>query len=197
MKREEIEEMIPGITKEQLDALLDKAGGEIDALKARGRAREDALKEQLEEANAAIAERDGKIAESMSAEERMAAREKELADQAASFARKSNELDAKAIFVAGGVPEGNMDALLATVVSEDTERTKALAEAIVATVGAKADAVTSQVMDELLKGNPTPPAGTGGGSGAPTTVKEFLALPYSEQIAMRESNPSILSELKN
>lgn len=196
MKREEIEEMIPGITKEQIDALLDKAGGEIDALKARHKAKTDAMQAQIDEASAAIAERDGKIAESMSAEERMAAREEELAAKAAEFARKSNELDAKAIFVAGGVPDDKLGDLLANVVSDDAGRTKALAEAIVATMGAKADAVTAQVKDELLRSNPTPPAGTGGGTGGPATMKEFLALPYSEQLAIKKGNPNILSDLK-
>lgn len=115
---------------------------------------------------------------------------------ASEFARKSNELDAKAIFAEAGVPADQIAALLANVVSDDAERTRALAESIVATMDAKAKAVDAAVRDELLKSNPVPGGGSGGGDALPTTVKDFLALDTAQQIALKEANPDLISQLK-
>lgn len=196
MKREEIEEIVPGITKEQLDAILDKAGNDIEAVKARAKAKADDLQGKLDAANEAISNYEIEAKKSMTAEQQLEAREKELADMASEFARKSNELDAKAIFAEAGVPADQIAALLANVVSDDAERTRALAESIVATMDAKAKAVDAAVRDELLKSNPVPGGGSGGGDALPTTVKDFLALDTAQQIALKEANPGLISKLK-
>lgn len=196
MKREEIEEIVPGITKEQLDAIMDKAGSDIEAVKTRAKAKADDLQGKLDAANEAISNYEIEAKKSMTAEQQLEAREKELADMASEFARKSNELDAKAIFAEAGVPADQIGALLANVVSEDAERTRALAESIVATMDAKAKAVDAAVRDELLKANPVPAGGSGGGDALPTTVKDFLALDTAQQIALKEANPNLISQLK-
>lgn len=188
--------MVPGITKEQVDALLDRAGKDIEAVKSRERAKATELQGKLDDANEAITNYELEAKKNMSAEEKMAAREKELADMASEFARKSNELDAKAIFAEAGVPAEQMAALLANVVSDDAERTRALAESIVATMKAKAKAVDEAVRDELLKSNPKPAGSAGGGDTAPATVTEFLNLPVEQQIALKEANPDLISQLK-
>lgn len=196
MKREEIEEIVPGITKEQLDAILDKAGSDIEAVKNRAKAKADDLQGKLDAANEAISNYEIEAKKSMTAEQQLEAREKELADMASEFARKSNELDAKAIFAEAGVPADQIAALLANVVSDDAERTRALAESIVATMDAKAKAVDAAVRDELLKANPAPAGGSGGGDALPTTVKDFLALDTAQQIALKDANPDLISQLK-
>lgn len=196
MKREEIEEIVPGITKEQIDALLDKAGNDIESVKSRAKAKEADLKNKLDAANEAISNYEIEAKKNMTAEQQIEAREKELADMANEFARKSNELDAKAIFADAGIPAEQIGPLLANVVSEDAERTKALAESIVATMDAKAKAVDAAVRDELLKANPAPSGGSGGGNALPTTVKEFLALDVEQQIALKDANPNLISQLK-
>lgn len=196
MKREEIEEIVPGITKEQIDEILNRAGSDIEAVKSRAKAKEDDLKGKLEAANEAITNYEVEAKKNMTAEQQLEAREKELAEQASAFARKSNELDAKAIFAEAGVPADQMGALLENVVSDDAERTKALAESIVSAMTAKANAVDAAVRDELLKSNPAPDGGAGGGTGAPTTVKEFLALPVEQQFALKQADPSLISKLK-
>ena len=187
---------MPGITKEQLDAILDKAGHDIEAVKARAKAKADDLQGKLDAANEAISNYEIEAKKSMTAEQQLEAREKELADMASEFARKSNELDAKAIFAEAGVPADQIAALLANVVSDDAERTRALAESIVATMDAKAKAVDAAVRDELLKSNPVPGGGSGGGDALPTTVKDFLALDTAQQIALKEANPDLISQLK-
>ena len=56
--------------------------------------------------------------------------------------------------------------------------------------------MAKQTKDDLLKGNPKLNGGDKGNGNVPTTVKDFLALPYDQQLALKEANPNILSQLK-
>lgn len=204
MKREEVTELFPGATDEQVDALLNKVGAEINPLKRSLRdttakldeastaleatkASEAGLKSQLEDA----AE---KIRAGMTAEELLAQREREAAEREREFLLKSNGLDAKALFVEAGVfDEEDIDALVAQVVSEDAEQTTERAKRIVDTVIKQRRAVEESTRDALMKANPKPAGGDGGS--APMKRSDFLKLDYSEQLAMKQANPDILSQL--
>ena len=204
MKREDVKALFPDATEEQVTAFLNKVGEELNPLKrdlkdAQG-ARDTAqaaladaqqqgatLQEQLDAANA-------QLDAHMTDEERIAAREKAAADREREFALKSNALDAREVFVQSGFfAADDIDALVEQVTGEDADATKSRAERIVATVKSQREAVEKATKDALLKQNPK--LGGNGGDGAPTTMKEFLALPLSEQVAMKQANPNILKEL--
>ena len=207
MKREDVREQFPDATEDQVDAVLNKVRDELNPLKkqlkdaeserdtaksslAESQASAAALQEQLDEANA-------KLEEGMTAEERIAAREKAAEEREREFNLKSNSLDAKEIFVqAGCFEEDEIAELVEQVTSEDAEKTKARAQRIVDTVTKQREAVAKETKDALLKTNPSLGGDGEGGGGAPKTRKEFLALPLKEQIALKEANPNILSELK-
>ena len=208
MKREDVKELFPDATEEQVDNILNKFGEELNPLKKQLRDAEserdeaqsalatsqvDAanFKNQLDEANA-------KIEEGMTAEERIAAREKAADDREREFNLKSNGLDAKEIFVqAGCFEEDEIAELVEQVTSNDNEQTKARAQRIVDTVTKQREAVAKETKAALLRENPTLGDGDGAGSvGLPKNMKEFLALDYTEQLAIKEANPDILSQLK-
>lgn len=206
MKREEVREIFPEATDEQIDAILNKNGSEINPLRSKlktaeserddaqaaltaSQASEASYKKQLEEANATIQA-------GMSDEERIAAREKAAEDREREFTLKSNGLDAKSIFVAAGCFEAEeIEALVEQVTTSDAEQTKARAQRIVDTVAKQRDAVEKATKDALLKDNPNLSGGDDGKGGTPTTKKDFMALPYEDQLAMMETNPQILSQL--
>jgi hypothetical protein len=207
MKREEVREIFPEATDEQVDAILNKNGSEINPLRSRlktaeserddaraaltaAQASEASVRQQLDEANAAIQA-------GMSDEERIAAREKAAEDREREFTLKSNGLDAKGIFVGAGCFEADeIEELVEQVVTADPEQTKARAQRIVDTVSRQREAVAKETQDALLKDNPHLGGGDGGDGGAPTTKKEFMGLPYDQQLAAMEANPQILSQLK-
>lgn len=204
MKREEVTELFPGATDEQVDAILNKFAGELNPLKRSlkdatskldeanasleaTKASEAGLKSQLEDATA-------KIQAGMTAEELLAQREKEAEAREREFLLKSNGLDAKALFVEAGVfDEEDIGALVAQVVSDDAEQTTERAKRIVETVLRQRKAVEEATREELMRANPKPK----GASGVDTPMKraDFLSLPYTEQLAMKEANPDILSQL--
>lgn len=207
MKREEVKELFPDATEEQIDGILNKFGEELNPVKkqlkdaeserdeaqsalAASQADAAGYKTQLDEANA-------KLEEGMTAEERIAAREKAADDREREFNLKSNGLDAKEIFVqAGCFEEEEIAELVEQVTSDDVEQTKARAQRIVDTVTKQREAVAKETKAALLKENPKLGDGADGNPGVPKTMKEFLALDYKEQLALKEANPDILSELK-
>lgn len=206
MKREEVREIFPDATDEQIDAILNKNGNEINPLKTKlktaeserddaqaalsaSQASEASYKQQLDEANATIQA-------GMSDEERIAAREKAAEDREREFTLKSNGLDAKSIFVAAGCFEAEeIEELVEQVTTSDAEQTKARAQRIVDTVAKQREAVEKATKDAMLKDNPNLSGGDDGKGGTPATKKDFMALPYEEQLALMETNPQILSQL--
>lgn len=207
MKREEVKAIFPTATDDEVDAILNEFGKELNPLKRQLRdaqgERDDArdalaaaqadaagLKGQLEDAQA-------RIEAGMSDEERIAAREKAAEDREREFTLKSNGLDAKGIFVEAGCFDADeIEGLVAQVTVADADQTRERARLIVDTVVKQREAVAKQTQDDLLKANPKPVGGDKGNGGMPTTVKEFLDLPYDRQLELKEANPGILSQLK-
>lgn len=207
MKREEVREIFPEATDEQIDAILNKNGSEINPLKGKLKAAEgerDAARAALSESQASEAsyrqqldEANAQIQAGMSDEERIAAREKAAEDREREFILKSNGLDAKGIFVSAGCFEAeDIDDLVIQVTTADPYQTKAAAQRLVAMVAKQRESVEKATRDALLKANPHLDGGDGGDGKVPTTRKDFLAMPYADQLALKEANPNILSELK-
>ena len=206
MKREEVREIFPNATDEEITTILNKFGEELNPLKGRlkdAEAERDTAKSALAESQASSAalqgqldEANAKLTEGMTAEERIAAREKAAEAREREFNLKSNGLDAKEIFVkAGCFEEGEIAELVEQVTGDDAEQTKARAQRIVDTVAKQREAVEKATRAALLKENPSL-GGNGGEPGAPATMKDFLALPYEQQLQLKEANPDILSQLK-
>ena len=206
MKREEVKEIFPTATEEEIDSLLNKIGAELNPLKKELKETKDSLstaqtdlqsaresgilfKQQLDEAQA-------KLDEGLSDEERIAAREAAAEQREKDFNLRLNGLDAKEIFVSAGCFDADeIDALVSQVTTDDAEATKNKAHVLVDMVTKQRQAVEAATRDALLKENPKPD-GAGSEGGVPTTVTDFLKLPYNEQVALKEANPGLISQLK-
>ena len=207
MKRDEVLGYFPEATEEQISGILNQVGSELNPLKSRlekAEAERDEARGALEESRASEAgykarldEAEAKVEEGMSAEERMAARETAADEREREFAVKSNALDAKEIFVeAGCFAEDELAELVEQVSSEDGDATRARAKRIVDTVARQREAAAKEAKDAALRGNPKLEDGGDGESAGPATLKDFLELPLERQMALKEGNPDILSQLK-
>lgn len=206
MKREDVEKFFPDATAEQVDGILNQIGSELNPLKQSVEeltaGRDDALA-RLAKAEGEAATYKGKaeklaakVESDMSAEERLEQLQKESEQQRLEFLVKSNALDARAILLDGGIPAEQCEALVEQVVSDDLEKTRSLAQSIVDVAKAQKEAAEQATKAALLQQNPKlggagdtpPPAG-------PKTMKEFLTLPYEQQLQLKAADPDVMSKL--
>lgn len=204
MKREDVTGIFPNATDEEIDSILNKVGEELNPLKkqfadeqkARETAEGDLEKVRVSEAGlkAELEKVNEKLEADMTAEERIAAREKAAEEREAEFTLRTNQLEAKAIFVEAGCFDADeIDDLVAQVSNGDLDVTKANAKRIVDTVNKQREAVEKATKNELLKGNPK--IDDLGGGEATMKKSEFKALPIEKQIEMKQANPDIISQL--
>lgn len=204
MKREEVRELFPEASDEQIDAILNKAGSEINGLRTQLKDAEDQLaatKTSLESSQADAAgyksrleEAQKQIEAGMSAEDLIAQREKAAEEREREFVLKSNALDAKAILVgAGCFSDEEVEELVERVTTDDAEATKKFAQSLVDMAEKQRKSAEEAARDALLKENPKLQGGAS--EGVPTTVEEFLKLDYKEQLALKEADPDIVKKL--
>lgn len=191
MKRDWLKQQLgEAATDELVDAIMAANGRDVNAANAKG----EALRSQLEEANAKVGELTEQASGKLSEAEKWQ-RELEKANKRADEAvRELNETSAVAVFAKAGLTEEEYSPLLGSVVSGDRDRTVASAQAIADLVSGKVAAAREQAGKDAL-GKMAPPAG-GEPSASVTTVGEFLALPYDQQLSLKRANPGIIQQLK-
>ena len=158
MTREDIKKQFPDATEEQITALLNINGTDIENEKKKNvdpkelkQLREDAAAyKKLQDANLTDAE---KI-------------QKALDDAAASKAdydKKSNRLEVEKILVAAGLTEEDYKDVIDGLVSEDTDASKTLATNLANMLSKQKESVKQKTKEELMDG--TNRAGGEDGSG--------------------------------
>lgn len=200
MKREDVERVFPDATQEQVDGILNQVGSELNPLKRSVEeltaSRDEALARLTKAEGDAASYKDraeelaAQVQSGMSAEERLEQLQRESEQQRLEFLMKSNALDARTILIDGGIPAEQCDALVEQVVSEDLEKTRALAQSIVDVARSQKDAAEQATKAALLQQNPKP-GGAGGGSGS-ISKEEFDKLPYGKKLEMLKESPDLL-----
>lgn len=195
MKREDILALFPEASKEQIDAILDANGRDINEVKSHEKKATADLQAKLDAANeekagfeSKIAELTGQVQKGLSAEELLAQKEAEAEQAKLDFTLKSNALEARAIFVELGLEKETLDALVAQVTVADEETTKKNAQAIFDVVKTQKEAAITATKDELLKGNPK----IGGAETvAGMTKEDFNKLSYSKKLELIGEHPEL------
>lgn len=160
MTREDIKKQFPDATEEQITALLNINGTDIEGAKKNNvdpkvlkQLQEDsAAYKKLQEADLTDAE---KIQRALS----------EAAASKAEFAKKSNRLDVEKILVGAGLTEEDYKDLIDGLVSEDADASKALATNLANMLTKQKEAAVQKTKEELMDGTQTPGSGGNGGSG--------------------------------
>ncbi len=163
MTREQVKELFPDATEEQIKSLLNINGADIETEKKKNvdpkelkQLREDsAAYKKLQEANLTDAEKIQKALQDAEASK-------------AEFAKKSNKLDVEKILVAAGLVEEDYKDLIDTLVSDDAEKSKASATAFAGLVSKQKEAAIQKTKEEMMDNTQTP----GGDGGAENKEKE-------------------------
>ena len=160
MTREDVKKQFPDATDEQIKAILDINGTDIEGAKKNNV--DPKVLKQLQEDSAAykkLQEADLTDAEKI---------QKALADAAASkadFQKKSNRLDVEKILVGAGLTEEDYKDLIDGLVSEDADASKALATNLANMLKKQKEAAVQKTKEELMDGTKTPGSENNGGAG--------------------------------
>ena len=159
MTRDDIKKQFPDATEEQITALLNINGTDIEGAKKNNV--DPKLLKQLQEDSAAYK----KLQEANLTDAEKIQRALQDAESAkVDFTKKSNRLDVEKILVAAGLTEEDYGALIDTLVSDDAEKSKAAATAFASLVSKQKEAAVQKTKEEMMDGTQTP-GGDGGSAG--------------------------------
>lgn len=183
MTREELKEIMPDITDEQITAFLNKHHEELNA----------SADEKLKNAKAALADatKARKTAEKelkelkeshLSDDEKLQKALEEAEASKADYAKKLNRLEVEKLFVDAGITSEYYEPIIDSVVTDDAEASKKLAGSFVDVMKSQKEA-TEKALREELSIAPNPHAARrkdddGGDGGKP-------ALTAAEQVAQK------------
>lgn len=172
MTREQIREQFPDATEEQITALLNINGTDIESAKKNNvdpkelkQLREDSeAYKKLQEANLTDAEKIQK-----------ALQEAETAKL--DFAKKSSKLEVEKILVAAGLSEEDYKGLIDGLVTEDAEASKTRANSLADVLKKQKEAIEKKTKEDLMDGTPKP-GGTGGKEDEKTQAEKIAEKLY-------------------
>lgn len=191
MHRDKLKELLgDAATDDVLNAIMDANGKDINAAKSG----KDDLKAQLSAAQARVEELTKASEANMTDAEKWQRSLDEANERADKALRDLSEQSAVAVFAAAGIGEDEYKAFMPSIVSGDRKATVAAAKAIADMVSAKVAAANDAATKQAF-GGMKPPAGGDPATGAPSTLAEFMALPYARQAELKSQNPTILDQL--
>ena len=190
MQRDKLKELLgEAATDELVDAIMAANGRDVNAAKSGS----EALRKQLEEANAKV----GELTEAANAkltDEEKWQRELEKANAARDAAIRSlNEQSAVAVFAGAGLAEDDYKPFLGSIVTADQATTTANAKAIADLVTAKVAAAKEQAGKEALGGMKGPAGGDP--SNGTMTKADFDKLGFSKQLELKSTNPELFKQM--
>lgn len=112
----------------------------------------------------------------MTDEERQAEQAKAQSEEYKKVKMQLNEMTAKNIFSEAGFKKEDYGELLKSIVQEDSEKTKILAETICNTMLNQKKEIEKQVTDKIVKGTQKPPAGNDNDGGETSDLEKYKKL---------------------
>lgn len=186
MTREDIRKQFPDATEEQITAILNINGTDLDNAKKNNV--DPKILKKLQEDSAAYA----KLQEAgLTDEEKIQKALQDAEDTKIEFAKKVNKLDAEKILVAAGLTEEDYKDLIDGIVTDNADSTKAMATNLAGLITKQKDAAVQKTKEELMDGTNTPSGGSGGNGGEEKSTAEKLVEQFFEK--SEGNNKDILS----
>lgn len=114
--------------------------------------------------------------------------------QAREYTTRINSLEVEQILAGGGMKREEYADILGRIVSEDAEKSRGLAESIVAAIKAQVSTREQALRAELLDGSPKP---SGKASKSDVTKEVFDQMTLTEKMKLKAENPEVFSKLSN
>lgn len=169
MTREDIKKQFPDATEEQITALLNINGTDIEGAK-----KNNVDPKELKRLQGIEAEYNKLVDADLTDAEKIQKALQDADNAKIEFAKKSNRLDVEKILVGAGLVEDDYKDLIDGLVSEDAEKSKALATNLASMLGKQKEAAIQKTKEELMDGTQTP-GGDGGKEGEEKSNAEKIA----------------------
>lgn len=114
--------------------------------------------------------------------------------QAREYTARINSLEVEQILSAGGLKREEYSDILGKIVSEDAEKSRGIAESVVAAIKAQVSAREQALRAELLDGSPKP---SGKASKSDLTKELFEKMSLTEKMKLKAENPDVYSKMIN
>lgn len=193
MTREDVKKQFPDATDEQIKAILDINGTDIEGAK-RNNVDPKVLK-QLQEDSANYKKlKDAGLTD----EDKMKNALAEAEAVKTEFAKKSNRLEVEKIFVGVGLSEEDYKDFIDGIVSEDADASKTLATNLANMLTKQKEAAVQKTKEELMDGTQTPggKGGTGGDEGTKTDAEKFAETMVKENASDAKGAETIIDAYK-
>lgn len=193
MTREQVKELFPDATEEQITSLLNINGTDITAAKKNNV--DPKVLKKLQEDSAAYE----KLKEAgLTDEEKIQKALQDAKDAEANYKRQSSRLDVEKILVAAGLAEDDYKDLIDGLVSEDAEASKTLATNLASMLAKQREAAVQRTKEELM--DETKGAGGAGGAGGndgeKTDAEKFAETMLKENASDVKGAASIIDAYK-
>lgn len=184
MTRDDIKKQFPDATEEQITALLNINGTDIEGAKKNNV--DPKLLKQLQDDSAAYKKlQEANLTDAEKIQKALQDAESAKLD----FTKKSNRLDVEKILVGAGLTEEDYKDLIDTLVSDDAEKSKTAATAFADLVSKQKEAAIQKTKEDMMDGTRTPDGDDGGSDNEKTTAEKIAKKLYSGQ----KTNNDILS----
>ena len=193
MTREDIKKQFPDATDEQITAILNINGTDIEGAK-KNNVDPKVLKQLQADSDAYKKLKDAGLSD----EEKIQNALNEAKASKAEFAKKSNRLDVEKILVGAGLTEEDYKDIIDGIVSEDAEASKTLASNMANMLTKQKEAAIQKTKEELMDGTQMPggKGGTGGEDDEKTPDIKFAEMAASSKAEADKSATEGLSRFK-
>lgn len=169
MTREQVKELFPDATDEQISGILNINGTDIEGAK-----KNNVDPKELKRLQGIETEYNKLVDADLTDAEKIQKALQDADNAKIEFAKKSNRLDVEKILVGAGLTEDDYKDLIDGLVSEDAEKSKALATNLASMLGKQKEAAVQKTKEELMDGTQTP-GGDGGKEGEEKSNAEKIA----------------------
>lgn len=194
MNRAQVKALFPDITDEQLKAIMDMNGNDVNAAKTANDAALAAALEEKEQLQKLVDEFNAQKKQTMSREEQLEAALKDVQAKQAETAIGWNRMSAASEFSGLGLSEEHLSKVLDAIVSEDRDETAKRAAEFASIFKSSSEAAVAAHVKSAQTQVPAPQ----GGTTVPSVSKEeFEDMTYMERLAMFNESPDTYKELNS
>lgn len=165
MTRQELKDLMPDITDEQISAILAKHHEEVNA---KAKAAEDRLNAYKEKADKFDKEQADKLSEQEKVQKLLEQAQQKLVENS----RLLNRTKVQAKFVEAGIKEESYASLLDNIVSDDENKSLEFADNLIKAFSANA-AVAAEAAKQAALQTPSPAPGTADGNSAVNAQEQY------------------------